>query len=231
MQVQFHTVLFDSADFVASVVEGDEVQIITTKATLAVAFDSQEEALEAQLDLGEILDDAKASEEGVGSLSGLFGVVSGLFGGAVESVTASAKKAGAAATGRKDSAEARINDLFDTLTSALDQVASRGRDTASSAEDDSVFGTNRSAARTVSADTVIRELTDAELTSAIDDKVAYLIENDARVQALVANVRRFHSDADVNATIAAHKESIFDQARDNAELTVNQVFASILRGL
>lgn len=229
MQVQFHTVLFDSADFVASVVEGDEVQIITTKATLAVAFDSQEEALEAQLDLGEILDDAKASEEGAGSLSGLFGVVSGLFGGAVESVTATAKKAGAAATGRKDSAEARINDLFDTLTSALDQVASRGRDTAETAE--SVFGTNRSAARTVSADTVISELTDAELTSAIDDKVAYLIENDARVQALVANVRRFHSDADVNATIAAHKESIFEQARDNAELTVNQVFASILRGL
>lgn len=229
MQVQFETVLFDSADFVASVVDGHVVQIITLNANLEVAFDSQEEALSAQLNLGKVLDDAKASEQGVGSLSGLFGVVSGLFGGAVESVTATAKKAGAAATGRKDSAESRINELFDTLSAALEQVG--GRATATADESESVFGTNRSAVRTVSADSVISELSDADLTSAIDDKVAYLIENDPRVKALVANVSRFHSDADIDATIASHKESIFEQARDNSDLTVNQLFASILRGL
>lgn len=230
MQVQFETVLFDSEDFLFAVVDATSLVIKTSKAELIVAFDSHEEALSAQLDLGEILDDAKGSNSVTGLFQEVSSLVSGLFGGVVDTVSAKARKAGAAATTQKVDVEARAQDMIDTITEALRGSVRAGRDTVADAE--SVFGNGRSAAKTaVSADSVVSDLTDAELTSAIDDKVAHLMANDARVIALVDNVRRFHGDDEVAGAVANHKSFIFDTARNNAHLTVNQVFNEILRGL
>lgn len=224
MQVQFKNALFDSALFAFAVVNGSTLTIVLENAEIDLDFDTEAEALEAQAELGEVLDS-------VGSVSGVIteaaaavtGLLSGLFGSAKAKVT-------------KASSAKSAEDVATTLTDILEQALAGGRgasttrpaarSTASEAND--VFGTNRTA-RTDAADTVVSDLTDAALRTAIEDKAASLIESDARVQAMLAQLRRFYSDAQVEEVIAVRKDQVFQFARQNGNLTLNQIVAQILR--
>jgi hypothetical protein len=222
MQIQFNNALFDSALFAFAVVTGSRLTIVLENAEIDLDFDSEAEALVAQAELGELLDS-------VGSVSGVIteaaaavtGLLSGLFGAA---------KAKVVKTSTAKSAE----DVATTLTEILEQALGArtqaprqpGRSTA--AESNDVFGTSRTA-RGDAADAVVSDLSDAALRTAIEDKAAYLVENDARVSNMVAQLRRFHTDAQVNELIEHRKEQVFQYARQNGNLTLNQIVAQILR--
>lgn len=223
MQVQFKNALFDSALFAFAVVNGSTLTIVLENAEIDLDFDSEAEALEAQAELGEVLDS-------VGSVSGVIndavtavsGLVAGLFGTAKSKVT-------------KASTAKSAEDVATTLTDILEQALAGGRPAASrpaarstAAEANDVFGTNRTA-RADAADTVVSELTDAALRTAIEDKAAQLMASDARVQAMVEQLRRFYSDAQVEEVIAVRKDQVFQFARQNGNLTLNQIVAQILR--
>lgn len=223
MQVQFKNALFDSALFAFAVVNGSTLTIVLENAEIDLDFDTEAEALEAQAELGEVLDS-------VGSVSGVIndavtavsGLVAGLFGTAKSKVT-------------KASTAKSAEDVATTLTDILEQALAGGRPAASrpaarstAAEANDVFGTNRTA-RADAADTVVSELTDAALRTAIEDKAAQLMASDARVQAMVEQLRRFYSDAQVEEVIAVRKDQVFQFARQNGNLTLNQIVAQILR--
>lgn len=223
MQVQFKNALFDSALFAFAVVNGSTLTIVLENAEIDLDFDSEAEALEAQAELGEVLDS-------VGSVSGVIndavtavsGLVAGLFGTAKSKVI-------------KASTAKSAEDVATTLTDILEQALAGGRPAASrpaarstASEANDVFGTNRTS-RADAADTVVSELTDAALRTAIEDKAAALLASDARVQAMVAQLRRFYSDEQVNEVIEVRKSQVFDFARQNGNLTLNQIVAQILR--
>ena len=56
MQVQFKNALFDSALFAFAVVNGSTLTIVLENAEIDLDFDTEAEALEAQAELGEVLD-------------------------------------------------------------------------------------------------------------------------------------------------------------------------------
>ncbi|UYE98915.1 hypothetical protein XbC2_520 [Xanthomonas phage XbC2] len=222
MQVQFKNALFDSALFAFAVVNGSTLTIVLENAEIDLDFDSEAEALEAQAELGEVLDSVgSVSNVITDAANAVSGLISGLFGTAKAKVT-------------KASTAKSAEDVATTLTDILEQAlagrpaATRpaSRSTASEAND--VFGTNRTS-RADAADTVVSELTDAALRTAIEDKAASLLASDARVQAMVAQLRRFYSDAQVDEVIEVRKSQVFDFARANGNLTLNQIVAQILR--
>lgn len=226
MQVQFNNALFDSALFSFAVVNGSTLTIVLENAEIDLDFNTEAEALAAQADLGDLLDSV-----GSGSVSAVItdavSAVSGLLGGLFASSKAKVSKT-----------TAKSADVSQTLADILAAALSAGQDEAptarpqatrnTAAEANDVFGTNRTA-RTDAAETVVSDLTDAALRTAIEDKAESLIASDARVQAMVAQLRRFYSDAQVADVIAQRKEQVFQFARQNGGLTLNQIVAQILR--
>lgn len=236
MQVQFQTVLFDSEDFRFAVVNGDVLTIVTKKGDLDLKFASEDDALDAQVELGEVLDSAKggslssALQEAATVVSDLFGSLLGNVGTVKRTVRTKAAQAKATTQTFEERARSIVGDLADQLEKALDPAGVRGRSTAQDSED--VFGSSRSAeaarARTVDANAVVHTLSDAELRLVIDEKAEQLIATDRRVQNLVSQLRQFHTESEVQETIREHKEMVFRTARNNDHLTVNEVFNRIL---
>ncbi|QOI71463.1 putative structural protein [Erwinia phage pEa_SNUABM_47] len=234
MQVQFQTVLFDSEDYRFAVVVEETLVIVTSKGEIELEFDSEAEALAGQLELGEVLDAAKGSniasviQDAAETVSGL---VSGLFGktgfGSVKSKVAG--KAAKATAGIDERVNEFLRQLDEAIKGAEQAVPARA-DTrrASTAEAEDVFGTSRTR-RAVDADAVVSTLSDADLQAVISTKADQLIATNRQVQGLVANLRRFHSEEEVQEAIDAHKEMVFNVARANDELTVNEVFNHLLR--
>lgn len=217
MQVQFKNALFDSAAFVFAVANGQTLTIVLETAEIELDFATESDALAAAAELGELLNS-------VGSVSGVFteaatavsGLLAGLFSTAKTKVTK---------TGTAKSAE----DVATTLTDILEQaLSSRPTARSNASEANSVFGTTRTD-RTDRADTVVSDLSDAALRTAIEDKATTLLASDARVQAMVAQLRRFYSDSQVDEVIEERKEQVFQFARANGNLTLNQIVAQILR--
>lgn len=235
MQVQFQTVLFDSEDFRFAVVNDNVLTIVTGKGELDLQFGSEDEALDAQVELGEVLDSAKGSNIG-NVLQEAAEVVSGLFGSLLnraETVKRTVRtKAQAAASATK--AAKTVEDFAQDLVSQLEQAlnpAGATRTTRSTAQDaEDVFGTSRTSRtrREVTADSVVSTLTDAELREVIEVKAEQLIATNRQVQELVAQLRRHYTPSEVQEAIAQHKEMVFNVARANDHLTVNAVFAGLL---
>lgn len=222
MQVQFKNALFDSALFAFAVVNSTTLTIVTETAEIDVEYSTEAEALAGQRELGEILDAANASTNVLTeAATAVAGLVAGLFG------NAKAKVAKASTSKSAEDVAATVSDILEKVLSAGNaEPRPTARNTASEAND--VFGTNRTS-RADAADTVVSELSDAALRTAIEDKATQLIASDPRVQALVAQLRRFYSDAEVNQVIEQRKGQVFDYARANGNLTLNQVVAQILR--
>lgn len=228
MQVQFKNALFglDTYDF--AVVDEATLIIVLKTREIELEFDSHEEALAAQAELGEMITAAKQNTFSVTEiLEEAANVVTGLFGGLVGSVKAKATKASSSVEARAAKVVADLEEVLNTVAAAKSEPRNTAKD---SADAESVFGTTRTA-RTSAADTVVSELSDNALRVAISDKADHLVENDTRVKALVAQLRTFHSDAEVDDVIQQHKDQIFRIARANDHLTVNEVFAELLRGL
>lgn len=238
MQVQFQTVLFDSEDYRFAIVKDNVLIIVTQKGDLELTFGSEDEALDAQLELGEALDSAKGNslssvlQEAASVVTGLFGSLVSNAGTAKRTVSAKAAQAKTTAQTFEDRARSIVGDLADQLEKALDPAGMRGRSSAQESED--VFGSSRPSAEaarasTVDANSVVHTLSDAELRAVIDEKAEQLMATDRRVQNLVSQLRQFHTEAEVQETIREHKEMVFRTARNNDHLTVNEVFAGILR--
>lgn len=229
MQVQFQTVLFDSEDFRFAVVNDNVLTIVTAKGELDLQFASEDDALDAQVELGEVLDAAKGSnlgnalQEAAEAVSGLFGSLLNRAGTVKRTVRTKAQEAKAATKTVEDFAQ----DLVSQLEQALNPAGATRttRSTAQDAED--VFGTSRTR-REVTADSVVSTLTDAELREVIEVKAEQLIATNRQVQELVAQLRRHYTPSEVQEAIAQHKEMVFNVARANDHLTVNAVFAGLL---
>lgn len=228
MQVQFKNALFglDTYDF--AVVDGATLIIVLKTREIELEFDSQEEALAAQAELGEMITAAKESTFSVTELlEEAANVVNSVFGGLVGSVKAKATKASSSVEARAAKVVADLEEVLNTVARPQAEARTTAKD---SADAESVFGTNRTA-RSAAVDTVVAELSDNALRVAISEKADHLVQNDTRVKALVAQLRTFHSDEEVDDVIQQHKDQIFNLARANDHLTVNEVFNELLRGL
>ena len=230
MQVQFKNALFGLDVYRFAVVNDEVLTIVLKEGQIDLQFGSEAEAVAAQLELGDVITEATEKSVSVSDLlQEAAGVVSGLFGTAFGSVKAKASTVSSTAKAATSSFEEQVSKVVSQLETALDSVAETARKRTSASEANEVFGTNRSSAPV--QDTTIFELSDSALRVAIDDKVSQLVETDTRVQALLSNLRQFHSDSEVEDVIQNHKDHIFRVARANDELTVNQLFAELLRSL
>lgn len=229
MQVQFQTVLFDSEDFRFAVVNDDVLTIVTGKGELDLQFGSEAEALDAQVELGEVLDAAKGSnfgdvlQEAADVVTGLFGSLLNRAGTVKRTVRTKAQEVKSASKSVEDFAQ----DLVSQLEQALNPAGATRTSRTSAQDAEDVFGTSR-ARREVTADSVVSTLTDAELREVIDVKAEQLIQTNRQVQELVAQLRRHYTASEVQESIAQHKEMVFNVARANSHLTVNEVFNGLL---
>ncbi|AFC21931.1 virion structural protein [Cronobacter phage vB_CsaM_GAP32] len=225
MQVQFKNALFGLKDYDFAVVNDTTLNIVLKKRVIELEFDSHEEAMAAQTELGEVLSAAEGKSFSVTDLiEDAADVVNGVLGGLFGSVKAKASKASTSFEERAQQMASDLEEVIKTVTTAAERTTSA---TASEAND--VFGTTRSTK--AATDTVIADLSDDALRAAINTKVEQLIANDARVQALVEELRSFYSDAQVQEIIDLRKEQVFDIARQNDDLTVTEVLARILRSI
>lgn len=233
MQVQFKNALFglDTYDF--AVVRDQSLIIVLKTREIELEFDSHEEALDAQAELGQVISAAKENTFSVTELmEEAATVVSSVFGGLVGSFKAKATKASSSVETRAAKVVADLEEVLNAVARSQGDMNTKPSTTAKdSADAESVFGTTRSARNTSVADTQVSELSDSALRVAISDKADYLIDNDARVKALVAQLRTFHSDDQIDDVIQDHKDQIFRIARANDHLTVNEVFAELLRSM
>lgn len=221
MQVQFKNALFNSDLFNFAVVNGSVLTIVLDNAEVEIDFASEAEAVAAQAELGELLDSVNSVSSGIASAANaVAGLFSGVFGSAKTKVT----KAGAS---KASDLEKFLEDALATFTQQATQQATPSTNTKAAAEANDVFGTTRTE-RADSANVVVSQLSDAALRTAIEDKAAILIETDARVQALIAQLRRFYTDAHVEEVIEIRKEQVFQYARQNGSLTLNQIIERIL---
>lgn len=225
MQVQFKNALFGLEDYDFAVVSGNSLVIALKTREIELEFGSEEEAFDAQAELAVVIDAAKSDSVSIADvLEEAASVVSGLFGGLVSRVKT---KATATSTSVQDRVAKVVADLEEVLEPAVRAAQTR----TSSADAESVFGTSRTARNTSAADTVVSELSDNALRVAISDKADHLVENDTRVKALVAQLRTFHSDEEVEEVIQIRKDQVFQIARANDHLTVNEVFTELLRNI
>ncbi len=223
MQVQFKNALFDTKDFDFAVVDGNSLVIALKTREIVLEFETQEEALVAQAELGKAIDAAKKDTVSVSDLiEEAANAVSGVLGGLFGSVKAKATKA-------TSSFEARAEQMASDLEEVIKTVRTTASETAKEAND--VFGTTRSTASTSVMDTVVADLSDAQLRAAIDTKVAQLLVGDARVQALHSQLQEFYTDAQIEQIVNSRKNMVFDYARDNDEMTLAEVFSDLLRSL
>ncbi|AMM44057.1 virion structural protein [Pectobacterium phage vB_PcaM_CBB] len=228
MQVEFKNALFGLEDYDFAVVSGDTLIIALKTREIHLEFESEEEAFDAKSELAVVIEAAKADSISITDvLEEAASVVTGLFGGLVSSVKAKATKASSTVEARAAKVVADLEEVLDTVARSKAEPRNTAKD---SADAESVFGTTRTA-RNSAADTVVSELSDNALRVAISDKADHLVENDTRVKALVAQLRTFHSDEEVDDVIQQHKDQIFRIARANDHLTVNEVFVELLRGL
>lgn len=225
MQVQFKNALFGLEDYDFAVVSGNSLVIALKTREIELEFGSEEEAFDAQAELAVVIDAAKSDSVSIADvLEEAASVVSGLFGGLVSRVKT---KATATSTSVQDRVAKVVADLEEVLEPAVRAAQTR----TSTADAESVFGTSRTARNTSAADTVVSELSDNALRVAISDKADHLVENDTRVKALVAQLRTFHSDEEVEEVIQIRKDQVFQIARANDHLTVNEVFTELLRNI
>ncbi len=228
MQVHFKNALFGLADYDFAVVREKSLFIILKTREIELEFNSHDEAIDAQAELGEMISAAKADTFSVSDLlEEAATVVTGLFGGLASTVKAKASQASSTVEARTAKIVADLEEVLETVSRPKAEPRTTAKD---SADAESVFGTTR-AARNSDADTVVSELSDNALRTAISDKADQLVQNDVRVKALVAQLRTFHSDEEVDDVIQMHKDQIFRIARANDHLTVNEVFVELLRSL
>lgn len=251
MQVQFKTVLFNSADYRFSVVRGNELTIVLENNELDLEFASEDDAVIAQRELGQILDSATSKTSKVTSaLQDAAEVVTGLFGGLVgrsgafkTKVQSTVDQAKTTAKATTEDLESRANDLLNDLLAALAQNTevendpdvpeprAQARRNTSAQDAESVFGTSRASTRAGFVEVAISELSDNDLRSAINTKANELISTDRKVQALVEQLRAFHTEDEVQEAIESHKDWIFNVARHNDELTVTELFQRLLSSM
>ncbi|SOK59292.1 hypothetical protein [Yersinia phage fHe-Yen9-03] len=232
MQVQFQTVLFNSEDFRFAVVLDETLVLVTAKGEIELEFDSSDEALEGQRELGRLLDAAGAKDKNATSIvKDVVNTVSELFSnlGTVKS------KVYGKVQETSETVNSNLEDILRKLDSAIKaeetkQPTTQARNT-STADAEDVFGRNRqSSSRNVAdANSVISTLSDAELETVINSKVEHLLLTNTQVQGLVAQLRRFHNEDEVQEVISSHKEMVFNVSRANDNLTVNEVITQLLR--
>lgn len=226
MQVQFKNALFGLEDYDFAVVSGNSLVIALKTREIELEFASEAEAFDAQAELAEVIDAAKADTFSIAEvLDEAVTVVSGLFGGLVSRVKTKATGTGSSVQDRVAKVVADLEEALEPVVRATTQARTK------SAEAEDVFGTTRTPRPAATADAVVSNLSDTALRTAISDKADYLVENDARVKALVAQLRTFHNDAEVAEVIQIRKDQVFQIARANDHLTVNEVFSEILRNI
>lgn len=222
MQVQFQTVLFDSEDYRFAVVVEETLVIVTAKGEIELEFDSEKDALAGQLELGEVLNAAKDTnitsvlQDAANTVSN---IVSNLF-----------DKTGTYATEKTNNVDKRVTDMISCLDEVLKDTFTKpktaNKTTPTDAED--VFGTSRTK-RTVDSDSVVNTLSDDELREIISTKSDQIFSSNRQVQSLMENLRKFHIEYEIQKAIDVHKEMVFKVARENDDLTVNEVFSLLLQ--
>lgn len=237
MQVQFQNILFSTEDFHFAVVQDEVLTIVTTKGEIELELDSPEEADAALTELRDLVNNAKGTDisgivqEAIGSVSSLFG---GIFGATTSKFKAKSAAASTKAKTFSEEVQSRAEDILKTIEDAIQQVSPQVREAVKAAEEEAedVFGTSRSTAKAARADVLdvaVSTLNDAQLRSAIEVKAEQLINNNDQVKELIDQIRRFNGERAVQEAIVAHKEMVFQAARDNDSLTVNEVFALFIR--
>ncbi len=76
---------------------------------------------------------------------------------------------------------------------------------------------------------LIADMTEEELIKAISDEVDSVIANNPRVRDFVEKLKEFNTEKQVQASIDSHKDLVLDYAKDNTEMTVKHLVASLLR--
>lgn len=241
MQVQFQNVLFGLDSYKFAVVDETVLTIVLENNEIRLHYESEQEAFDAQAELGELINEVKSNTTSFGDIfQEAAGVVNSIFGDVfqkaktkVTNVSKTVKNAKTPTQSFEERVQAVVDELSKVIETAQPTVEAAIKRTSSTLANEAqeVFGTKRAAPSEDKEEVVISDLSDNALRVAISQKVDHLIETDVRVKALLANLRHFHSDEEIEDVIESYKAQIFDIARDNETSTVSEIITQLLRSL